>query len=318
MTEFIDVVVRAVTDEAEAIRSFELIRPDGGALPGFTAGAHIDVLTPGGQLRQYSLLNDERETDRYVIAVLREDAGRGGSRMMHGGVAAGTRLRVGAPRNAFPLEDHPAPVVLLAGGIGVTPLLAMARSLDVGGKPFDFHFATRSRSRTPFLDQLLGGSFKDRVRIYHDDTAEMKFDIGRFVGQLGPQSHLYLCGPGGFMSAVSDAVGARQDVVLHREYFAAPVTDQAAGEAFTLELARSGIETTVAADQSILEVLQSHGIDCATSCEEGICGTCLTTVLSGEIDHRDHFLSAGEKSLGDRMLVCVSRCRANSRLVLDL
>lgn len=318
MTDSIDVLVRNVIDEAEAIRSFELVRPCGGALPGFTAGAHIDVHTPGGQLRQYSLLNDERETDRYVIAVLREEAGRGGSRSMHGGVAAGMTLRIGAPRNAFPLEDCAAPVVLLAGGIGVTPILAMARSLDARGKTFEFHFTTRSRTRTPFLDQLLTGSFKDRVRLYHDDDAAMKFDVGPFIGRLGHGAHLYLCGPGGFMAAVSDAAAARGDIVLHREYFAAPVTDHEPGGAFSLNLARSGIETSVGADQSILEVLQSHGIDCATSCEEGICGTCLTKVLAGEIDHRDHVLSAGEKALGDRMLVCVSRARAGTRLVLDL
>ncbi len=318
MTEQIEVIVRSVTDEAEAIRSFELVRPCGGALPGFTAGAHIDVHTPGGQVRQYSLLNDERETDRYVIAVLHEEAGRGGSRSMHGGVAVGTALRIGTPRNAFPLEDSAAPVVLLAGGIGVTPILAMAHSLNVRGKPFELHFATRSVVRTPFLARFLAEPFKDQVRVYHDDNPAMKFDIGRFVDRLAAGTHLYLCGPGGFMSAVSGAVVARPDLVLHREYFTAPDTVRGAGGAFTVALAQSGVDLAVASGQSILEVLQSHGIDCATSCEEGICGTCLTRVLAGEIEHRDHFLSAGERASGDRMLICVSRGKANARLVLDM
>ncbi|WP_264214336.1 PDR/VanB family oxidoreductase [Leisingera thetidis] len=318
MTESIEVVVRSVTDEAECIRSFELVRPEGGPLPGFSAGAHIDVHTPNGKLRQYSLVNDERETYRYIIAVQNEETGRGGSRSMHVDVGAGTLLRIGMPRNAFPLGNHIPPTVLLAGGIGVTPLLAMARSLQARGKPFEFHFATRSRASTPFLDQLLHGPFKKNTRVYHDDQPGMKLEIDCFVDQLLPQSHLYLCGPSGFMSAVSDAAEARGDIVLHREYFGAPVTEIGLSEAFSLELARSGIKTTVAADQNILEVLQSLDIDCATSCEEGICGTCLTKVLAGEIDHRDHFLSASEKALGDRMLVCVSRCKVGSKLILDL
>lgn len=272
----------------------------------------------GGQLRQYSLLNDERETDRYVIAVLREEAGRGGSRSMHGGVAEGSALRIGAPRNAFPLEESAAPVVLLAGGIGVTPILAMARNLNARGKPFELHFATRSAARTPFLAEVLSGPFKERLRLYHDDNPAMRFDIGRFVDRMVAGTHLYLCGPGGFMAAVSEALAARPDIVLHREYFTAPDSGQDAGEPFTLALAQSGTELVVAAGQSILEVLQAHGIDCATSCEEGICGTCLTRVLAGEIEHRDHFLSAGERASGDRMLICVSRGKANARLVLDL
>ncbi|MDO5604197.1 MAG: PDR/VanB family oxidoreductase [Paracoccus sp. (in: a-proteobacteria)] len=320
MTETIDVIVQSVTDEAEAIRSYVLMRADGGPLPGFTAGAHIDVLTPAGALRQYSLLNDERETARYVIAVQREAAGRGGSASMHG-VVAGTVLRISAPRNAFALRDDPAPVVLLAGGIGVTPILAMAHSLDARGRAFAFHFATRSAARTPFLDQIGAAPFADRVQIYHDDHATRRFDIVGFVDQLPPGAHLYMCGPAGFMAAVSEhAVTARADVVLHQEYFAAPVAEAGtdADGKFTLELARSGITTTVPAGQSILELLQSHGIECPTSCEEGICGTCLTTVLSGAIDHRDHVLSPAERALGDRMLVCVSRGKPGETLVLDL
>lgn len=319
MNDVMELVVSKVADEAEAIRSFEFARADGRPLPRFTAGAHIDVHTPSGLIRQYSLLNDDREDHRYVIAVLREDSGRGGSKAMHDVVEAGMRLKVGIPRNAFPLDEARAPVVLVAGGIGVTPLLAMARNLRANGRPFELHFATRSLARTPFAAALSQAPFADRVFFYHDDgPAAQRFDIGRLSASLASGTHVYLCGPGGFMDAVAASVRELADVVLHTEYFAAPRQEPVDGDAFKLILARSAIETLVPSGKSIIDVLDDLGIQCPINCEQGICGTCLTSVLHGEVDHRDHYLSASERALGDRMLICVSRGKAGCELVIDL
>lgn len=319
MTETIDVIVRKITDEAEAIRSFELVRADGKPLPAFTAGSHVDVHTPSGAVRQYSLLNDERETERYIIGVLRADDGKGGSLSVHTDVKQGDLLRISAPRNAFPLENTEDPVVLCAGGIGVTPLLAMARSLAASGRRFTFHFATRSRVRTPFLQEMMQSSFSGSLKVYHD-TGESpeKFDAVEIVRGLQPGTHVYLCGPGGFMDYVYKAVSARSDIVLHQEYFSAVDRPTVADGAFKVRLARTGVEAVIPAGQSILEVLQALDVDCAVNCEQGICGTCLTTVLYGDIEHHDHFLSPRERACGDRMLICVSRGKIGSELVLDI
>lgn len=320
MNDVRELIVNKVTDEAESIRSFEFVCPDGDLLPGFAAGAHIDVHTPEGTTRQYSLLNDERERHRYVIAVLREEEGRGGSRWMHDAVEAGMRVRIGTPRNAFPLEACSAPIILIAGGIGITPLLAMARSLEAQGKPYVLHFVTRSMARTPFLSQLRQEPFAEKVVLYRGDCPdEPRFDAEKLIGSLCPGSHIYLCGSVGFMDAVCAAVQVRSDIVLHKEYFAAPAVQPTGDEeAFTLRLVRSGVEVLVPSDKTIVEVIAEHGIECSLNCEQGICGTCLTTVISGEIDHRDFYLSATDRARGDQMLICVSRAKHGSVLALDL
>lgn len=320
MSDVRELVVSNVRDEAEAIRSFELVSPDGSLLPSFTAGAHIVVHTPEGATRQYSLLNDDRERHRYVIAVLREEEGRGGSRWMHDAVEVGMRLRVGTPRNAFPLETCSAPIILIAGGIGITPILAMARNLEANGIPYFLHFVNRSMARTPFLRELSQAPFAEKVRLYRGDCPdEARFDAQRLAVSLCPGSHIYLCGSAGFMDAVCDALQKRPDAVLHKEYFAAPAVQPTGDEqAFTLRLARSGAEMIVPADKSIVEVIAEQGVECPLNCEQGICGTCLTSVISGEIDHRDFYLSAADKARGEQMLICVSRGKNGSVLVLDL
>ncbi len=320
MNDVRELIVSKITDEAEAIRSFEFVSPNGDLLPSFAAGAHIDVHTPEGATRQYSLLNDDRERHRYVIAVLREEEGRGGSRWMHDVVETGMRLRIGAPRNAFPLEQCSAPIVLVAGGIGITPLLAMAKSLEAKCIPYVLHFVTRSMARTPFFSELSQPPFAERVVLYRGDCpGEQRFDAEKLIGSLYPGSHIYLCGSIGFMDAVCDAVQTRPDTVLHKEYFSAPAAQPTGDEeAFTLQLARSGGEMIVPSDKSIVEVIAEHGVECPLNCEQGICGTCLTTVISGEIDHRDFYLSAADRARGDQMLICVSRAKHGSVLVLDL
>ncbi|WP_459729083.1 PDR/VanB family oxidoreductase [Pseudomonas sp. MHK4] len=320
MNDVRELIVSKVTDEAEAIRSFELVCPDGDLLPGFAAGAHIDVHTPEGTTRQYSILNDERERHRYVIAVLREEEGRGGSRWMHDVVEAGMRVRIGLPRNAFPLEASSAPIILIAGGIGITPILAMARSLEGKGKPYVLHYVTRSKARTPFSSELTQAPFAEKVVLYRGDCPdEPRFDAGKLISSLDSGSHIYLCGSVGFMDSVCAAVQARPDTVLHKEYFAAPAV-QPTGDnaAFTLQLARSGVEVVVPSDKSIVEVIAEHGVECPLNCEQGICGTCLTAVISGDIDHQDFYLSAADRARGNQMLICVSRAKHGSVLVLDL
>ncbi|HSW15616.1 MAG TPA: PDR/VanB family oxidoreductase [Ramlibacter sp.] len=318
----LNLVVGAVTQEAEAIRSFELARADGGPLPAFEAGAHIDVQVPDGPVRQYSLLNDDRERHRYVIAVLRDAAGRGGSIAMHDAVRPGKRIAVSPPRNAFALDKTPGPVALVAGGIGVTPLLSMARRLCADGREFAMHFATRSIARTPFRREISQAPFAPCVRFYHDDALpSARFDIQRMVDGLPLGAHVYLCGPTGFMDAVAGAVRKRADLVLRTEYFAAPVVqrdEDEGGDGFELVLARSGDRAHVPPGVSILEILRRCGVETETSCEQGICGTCMRTVLAGEIDHRDHYLSPGEKARGDRMLICVSRGKPGATLTIDL
>jgi vanillate O-demethylase ferredoxin subunit len=319
MNDRMELRVRRVIDEADGIRSFELVRPDGGPLVSFEAGAHIDVYLPNGAVRQYSLLNDDADRDRYVIAVLRVADGRGGSAFMHDAVEAGSRIAVGEPRNAFALADVDAPAVLVAGGIGVTPLLAMARRLSRDGRPFAMHFATRSLARTPFRDELKHAAFEQQVNLYLDDGPPyQRFDAARLTQGIPAGAHVYLCGPTGFMKAVSASVGERHDVTLHTEYFAAPVAPEPKAASFDLVLARSKVETTVPADRSIVEVLREHGVEPPLNCEQGICGTCRTTVLGGDIEHRDYCLSPGERACGDRMMICVSRGKPGTTLTLDL
>lgn len=319
MRENMEVVVTRISDEAEGVRSFELARADNGALPPFEAGAHIDVHLPGVGVRQYSLLNDDREHNRYVIAVLRESKGRGGSRYMHDHVCAGMGLTVGIPRNAFRLEPTTAPIVLVAGGIGVTPILAMARRMSADGRPFSMHYVTRSIARTPFYAEIGCSAFASQVRFYQNPTPrDSQFSVEHFADDLPRYAHVYACGPTGFMDAISAAVKTRGDVTIHTEYFAAPKDLSREGGSFEVTLARTGVSLDVREDESIANVLQQHGVEINVSCEQGICGTCLTPVCSGEIDHRDYFLSHSEQACGKKMLICVSRGKPGTTITLDI
>lgn len=314
--------VSRIVEEADGIRSFELVHPEGGTLPEFSAGAHIDIHIPDGPVRQYSLLNDDVERGRYVIAVLKVPDGRGGSAFMHDSVKTGTSLVVGEPRNAFPLENSEAPAVLVAGGIGITPLLSMARRLSREERPFVLHFATRSVARTPFVNDLRESALAQHVRFYRGDgPSDQRLDVARLTNGIPTGTHVYLCGPVGFMNAVSASLSARSDVTLHTEYFTAPVDPAASlkqGGAFNLVLARKRFEMTVAADRTIVNVLREHGIEPDLNCEQGICGTCQTTVLSGDVEHHDYCLSPRERECGNKMMICVSRGKPGTTLTLDL
>jgi len=302
------------------ICSLDLVAADGGALPAFEAGAHVDVHLPGGLVRQYSLCNPPGETQRYQIAVLRDAASRGGSQAVHDAVAEGATLRISAPKNHFPLAAGAPHHLLLAGGIGITPLLAMAEQLSSQGQPFDLHHCTRSRERTPFVEQMAASAFASRVQHHFDDgDAAQKLDIAATLRAAPAGTHLYVCGPQGFMDAVLAAGRAAgwPEERLHREYFAAAPVDHSHDGAFELEIASSGRVIPVRADQSALAALLAAGFDIPMSCEQGVCGTCLTRIRSGTPEHHDQYLTPEEQAANDQFLPCCSRAKT-PRLVLDL
>ncbi len=305
--------------EAEGICSFELVSLDESPLPAFTAGAHVDVHLGAGLIRQYSLFNDPSDRYRYCIAVLREAQSRGGSQAMHEQVQEGQTLTISEPRNHFPLVAAKRSL-LIAGGIGITPILAMARTLHAQGSTFDLHYCGRSAFRMAFLDDLERSDFKASVHIYADDGMGYKpFDAHAEIGQMQQNTHLYVCGPSGFMSHVLNTAKGNgwPEGQLHREYFAAAPVDTTSDGAFEMWLAKSGQTFEVPAKKSALEVLLAQGFDIPFSCESGVCGTCLTRVVEGEPDHRDSYLTDSERSAGDQFLPCCSRSKSPV-LVLDL
>jgi len=308
------------TAEAEGICSFELVSATGDPLPAFAAGSHVDVQVPGGLTRQYSLCNDSSETHRYLIAVLRDAASRGGSVAMHDNVKVGDTLTLSTPKNHFALAHDAASHLLLAGGIGVTPLLCMAERLANAGAAFEMHYCTRSRPRTAFVQRIEQSAFAPRVQFHFDDgPAEQRLDIAALLASPPAGRHLYVCGPKGFMDAVLGSARAQgwPEAQIHYEFFGADAAPVAGDAAFEVKLASSGRVITVAADRSIVQALAEAGVTVATSCEQGVCGTCLTRVIEGTPDHRDLYLTPEEQAVGDQFLPCCSRAKS-ARLVLDL
>jgi vanillate monooxygenase ferredoxin subunit len=305
--------------EALDIASFELVKPDGTALPGFSAGSHIDVQVPGGLTRQYSLCNDATEQHRYRIAVLRDPASRGGSTGMHDALKEGDTLQISEPRNHFPLV-HADRTLLFAGGIGVTPLLSMAQRLAHIGADFRMHYCTRSAERTAFRDEIAASPYADRVEFHHDDgDAAQKLQLEQVIAQPQAGTHLYVCGPTGFIDWVlktAERLGWPKDQV-HLEYFGAAAQDTTGDRAFQVKIASSGETYEVGATETVVQALQKHGIEILTSCEQGVCGTCITRVLQGECDHRDLYFTDDEKAQNDQFTPCCSRSKS-ALLVLDL
>lgn len=308
------------TIEALDICTFELVDANGGALPPFAAGAHIDVEVKPGLVRQYSLCNDPAESHRYLIGVLRDPKSRGGSVGMHTGVDEGALINISAPKNHFALAHEAGRSLLLAGGIGVTPILCMAERLSSTGADFRMHYCTRSKDRTAFFGRIQDSAFADRVHFHFDDGApDQKADLAALLATPEAGTHLYVCGPGGFLDAVTST--ARRlgwaESNIHFEYFSAPVDAAAPSGAFEVQIASSGRVIPVAADRSVLLALADAGIELPYSCEQGVCGTCLTRVIDGTPDHRDAYLTDAEKAKNDQFLPCCSRARS-PRLVLDL
>lgn len=310
--------VNVINDETPSIKTFELVDPEGLDLPVFTPGSHVDVTLPDGQVRQYSLCNGPAERHRYLLGVLREAHGRGGSRQMHERVAVGDLLQVSMPRNSFPLDRAAIRHLLIAGGIGVTPLMAMAHSLRVLGADFVLHYCTRDAAQTAFRDFVAEDGMASRVRLHHDGGVPGKgLDVAALLATAVPGTHVYCCGPAGLMAAVKAASAHWPPGQIHFEHFAAPVASAAvgAGADFEVQIASTGAVYPVPCDRSILSVLLGEGVLVDSSCEAGVCGTCTTRYLSGEPDHRDFVLSDVEQR--EHVMVCVSRAKS-ARLVLDL
>ena len=305
--------------EAEDIVTLDLVHPDGQALPRFDAGSHVDVELPGQRVRQYSLCNAPTETHRYQLGVLLDPASRGGSRSVHRDLTEGMTIRISAPRNHFPLVPG-RHAILLAGGIGITPLLSMAETLSREGSSFEMHYCTRSAARTAFLPRIRGSAFASQVQMHLDDgEAAQKFDAQAVLARPDPGTHLYVCGPKGFMDFVlgsARSLGWAEEC-LHREYFTGAAPDPSADGSFEVRLARSGRVIRVAKDESVVAALAAQGVDVPISCEQGVCGTCITRVLEGEPEHRDLYFSDAEKAKNDQFTPCCSRSKS-ALLVLDL
>lgn len=325
VNDLIRVTVARKRREAEGICSFELIDTTGAPLPSFEAGAHIDVQIPGSGatplVRQYSLANAPGERRRYLIAVLDEPASRGGSRAMHRAVQEGDVLLIGTPRNNFALAGSASreQTLLLAGGIGITPILSMAEALLQAGADFALHYCARSADRLAFAERLAQPAFSGRVhRHLSADPSSSRLDIVGLLQGPSAQRRLYVCGPESFLDATRAAARAADwpEDQVRFEHFAHKVQASADDGAFLVRLARSGRTIPVAADQTVVAALSAHGIELPVSCEQGVCGTCLTRVLEGVPDHKDVYLTPDEQARNDQFTPCCSRSRT-PLLVLD-
>jgi vanillate monooxygenase ferredoxin subunit len=306
---------------ADGICGFELADPAGAPLPPFTAGAHLDVHLPGGLLRQYSLCNDPTETHRYQLGVLREPASRGGSVAMHDHVHEGDLIGVSEPKNHFPLAADAPCSLLMAGGIGITPILAMAEQLARDGAAFELHYAARTAARAAFAERLRAAPYAPRVHLHLDDgPAPQRLDIAALLAAQPAGTHLYVCGPKGYMDAVLGIARTAgwPEPQLHFEFFSgAEVVHADTDEGFDVRLARSGRVVRIGKDVSVVQALAAAGVDVPTSCEQGVCGTCLTRVLDGVPEHRDLYLTPEEQAANDQFTPCCSRAKT-PLLVLDL
>jgi vanillate O-demethylase ferredoxin subunit len=316
METTLSVRVEALTEETAEIRRFELVAAQGVELPAFEAGAHIDVYTGGSGVRQYSLCNAPWERHRYMIGVKRESQGRGGSAWMHDALRPGASLTIGTPRNNFALDAKAGRHLLFGAGIGVTPLLAMAETLARNDAEFTLYYFARSAAHQAFKDRLASSPWASRVRYHLDDGAPTIDLAAELAAAASATTHLYMCGPQGFMDAVRRAASSWPETNIHLEYFAAlPVEHLDEDQPFEIELARRGEKFHIGRDETIAQVLLDAGVDITTSCEQGVCGTCVTTYLEGEPDHRDFCLNRKERET--RVALCCARARTG-RLVLDL
>ncbi|GMG82736.1 PDR/VanB family oxidoreductase [Paralimibaculum aggregatum] len=317
----IDLEIRSIADETPSIRRFELVCPRGGTLPPFTAGAHLAMRLGNGLVRRYSLASDPAERGRYWIAVQREAQGRGGSAWIFENWRTGDRVTAAAPENGFPLAPDARRHLLIAGGIGITPILSMAQALARTGAEYALHYCTRSPEGTAFRELLARPPHAGRVHCVHDGGDPGRgLDLRALLARPAAGTHVYVCGPRGLIGAVREAAAHWPAGSVHFEYFAAADTG-APGERgdtpFTVAIAGSGAEFAVPAGRTILSVLAENGIAVPSLCEEGVCGACLTRVAEGVPDHRDGYQTDAEKARNDFVALCCSRART-PRLVLDL
>lgn len=312
--------VDRVLSVADGVRAYDLVPADGDIWPSFNAGAHIDVNMDDKMVRQYSLCNDPATRQRYRIAVKHEARGNGGSNFMHHEIRPGSLIKIGKPRNNFPLTSDFDHYVLIAGGIGITPLLAMAFQLHATGKPFELHLCARNKQSLAFREELGELPFENTITTYWDDAEHQhRFDAKKVIDSFGSNSGLYVCGPSGFMAAVLEVAQQKNWPVgnLFSETFVPPKMDTSENQAFEVKIASSGEVLQIAAEEKLLDVLHDSGYAVMCSCTQGICGSCITPVLEGIPDHRDAIMTDEDRASNRQMTVCVSRAKSQ-RLVLDL
>jgi ferredoxin-NADP reductase len=312
----VQLLVKSITFEAEDVISLDLRPVDHRTLPRFTAGAHIDLALANGLSRSYSLTNPPSESYRYVIGVQKDEASRGGSHFIHESVRVGQILDASEPRNNFPLVEDAAETVLIAGGIGITPICCMVQQLHALGRNWRLHYAVRSRRRAAFFDRLYSLE-SGALHLHVDDEQDGGvLDLKPVVAGAGPGTHLYCCGPLPMLAAFEAATAHIAPNTVHTEYFTAREPVVRAG-GFEIVLARRGVTLLVAEGNTILDTLHAAGIEAPHSCLEGICGTCETAVLKGIPEHRDSVLSPRERESNRTIMICCSGCRGE-RLILDL
>lgn len=306
--------VTSVTWKSELVREIELRHLEGETLPPFTAGSHVDLHLPTGLVRSYSLMNSQADRLRYLLGIARDPASRGGSVFVHDHLRVGHILRVGQPRNLFKLIETAPAAVLIAGGIGVTPLISMAARLAELGRDWTLTYAVRARREAAFLRDLeIHG---DRVRLHCDDERGGVLDLSVVIKGAPEAAHFYCCGPKPMMRAFGALTEALDPARVHVEHFA-PLETAAVQGGFLVELARTGRTIAVPEGSTILEALTNAGIPAASSCQQGTCGTCEVGVLAGLPDHRDSILTASERAANKTMMVCCSGS-LSERLVLDI
>lgn len=316
----ITAVVQSIRLEAEGIVSIDLRPCKGESFPPFSAGSHIDVHLPSGLVRNYSLLNAPSETNRYVIAVLRDKASRGGSSFIHEQLRPGASLPISPPRNNFPLHEDASHSVLIGGGIGVTPLLSMMHRLRQIGRSFEILYFSRSRASAAFMQEI--EKFGAKIHCHYDNVAGAPPNLEALLAarEDGASHHYYACGPATMLDAFIQACQTLNYPNAYIERFAAsgpPAPSSENQEPYVVELTRSGKTLTVEPGQSLIEVLTEAKIDVGFSCKEGICGACETEVIEGIPDHRDSVYSPEEHTRSRTMMVCVSGCKSK-KLVLNL
>lgn len=309
-SDLLAVHVDSVTDETGTIRSFRLVPAGGEALPPYKAGAHVDVYLKNGMVRQYSLTGDPIDKTAYNIAVLNLTDSRGGSASVHSDIGEGDMISISPPRNNFPLNESAPTSVLIAGGIGITPILSMAYRLHELGRDFELHYCSLSPEKTAFYDLLLSGPFARRVRFYHDeDSPDDRLQIDPLLKSISDTTPIYCCGPEGLLQALLTK-GEELGKNIRFERFSAILHDSSSSEGldeFEVELADTGVILHVGAEDSILDVLLDNDIEIEFKCEEGLCGTCFVDVIDGIPDHRDSIMNASEHAANTRMATCCSR-----------
>lgn len=312
-----EVIIKQIIPLTPHILGFELVAINGQSLPEFSAGSHIDVMLDNGLTRQYSLANCSSESDRYVIGVLNDPNSRGGSRYIHAHFQVGQHIQIGEPRNLFPITSCTSKALLFAGGIGITPIFAMAQELKVKNIDFELHYFARNFEALAFSQQLQE-KFAKQVFFHLDDVPESKAQMELILGQADPHKHLYVCGPNGFMDFIISSAQQAQwhNEQIHKEHFVA-TQELTAGKEFIIEIHSTGQQIVVPEGLTVIQALEEQEIFIPVSCEQGICGTCITKILEGEPDHRDMYLSDAEKAKNDQFLPCCSRAKTK-KLVLDI